>query len=250
MAELPHSAVSSLEKFTTGDARAGSSAYACAVTLQAWRQDEERLNALTHAAGLALSLLGGGAVVWMALLHGDRWQVTAACLYAIVLLATYAASTLSHLFGSPRLLHAFRTADQAMIYLFIAASWTPMAVTWLRGGPWWVLHGAIWLVGLIGFTQKAILTHRVHLGSVGTGLYVLQGFLPLVALRPLIQTLPAGLLGLLLAGGLFFAGGLIFFRYDNRVRYFHALWHLLVIAGSACHWLGILLYCTTAPSAG
>jgi hemolysin III len=208
------------------------------------QHDEEWANALTHAAGLALAVAGGATVISRVVLHGDPLQIAACILYALLLLATYAASTLSHVFRAPALRHALRTADQALIYLFIAASWTPMAVTWMRGGYWWMLHAAVWAAALVGFSQKAIFSHRVHYGSVSTGLYVLQGFLPLAAIGPLIRALPTGLLGWLLAGGVFYAAGLLFFRFDDRVRYFHALWHLLVIAGSACHYLGIFLYCT------
>jgi hemolysin III len=219
-----------------------------AVTSEAvHRRDEEWANALTHAAGLALAMVGGVAVVWRAVQYGTTAQIAACVAYAILLLATYAASTLSHVCRSPARRHAMRTADQAMIFLFIAVSWTPMAVTWMTGAYWWMLHVALWTVAIIGFTQKAIFSHRVDHGSVSTWLYVLEGFLPLVAIRPLIAVLPPGLLACLLAGGLFFAAGLIFFRLDHRVRYFHALWHILVIAGTASHYLGILLYCTGKP---
>ena len=205
---------------------------------------EETLNAVTHALGLALALVGAVVVIAAALRGDDPWRLFACALYAATLVAAYAASTLSHLFRDPRRRDAMRKADQAVIFLFIVGSWTPMAVAWLRAWPWWILHGSMWAIAIVGFVAKAMFSHRTQLGTVSTAMYVLIGWLPMLAAWPLSRALPFGLLMWLVAGGACYSAGIVFFRYDARYRYFHAAWHLCVIAGSACHYFGILLHCT------
>jgi hemolysin III len=200
---------------------------------------EEVANAATHALGLVAAAAGALMVVLAAARRGDAWHVLACAVYAATLVGAYAASTLSHVARTPRWRHAWRIADQAIIFLFIAGSWTPFAVAHLRGGAWWVLHAAVWAIAAFGFVSKTLFAHRVRLGTVSTGLYVLQGWLPLFA-APHMPFAPAAWL---VAGGVCYTAGLGFFAYDHRIRYFHAAWHVMVIAGSACHFLGILLYC-------
>jgi hemolysin III len=209
-------------------------------------RDEEGVNAATHAAGLLCSLAGAAVIVWYAAVRGGPWQWLGCGIYAATLVAAYAASTLSHLFRRPRARYAFRVADQAIIFLFIAGSYTPMALTYLRHGPWWVLHGLVWGAALAGFASKAIFSHRVHAERVSAALYLLLGWMPVLAAYPLLAAVPTGLLAWIAAGGLFYTLGTLFFRYDQRVPYFHAVWHVCVLAGSACHYLGNLLYCTAA----
>lgn len=176
--------------------------------------------------------------------RGGPWQVAGCGVYSVTLVATYAASTLSHVFRSPAMRNAFRVADQALIFLFIAGSFTPVALTWLRGSAWWwVLHGGIWCVALVGFLSKALFAHRVELGTVSTVLYLLLGWSPILAAPALCAALPKGLGLWLVAGGVCYSVGLVFFRYDDRVPYFHAAWHVLVMAGSGCHYMGVLLHC-------
>lgn len=210
---------------------------------------EETLNAATHAAGLALGVAGAPVVIYAAVRHGGAWEVWGCAVYAATLIAAYTASTLSHVAMRPRVRHTFRAADQALIFLFIAGSYTPIALAWLRAGPWWVLHALIWAVALAGFASKAVFGHRVHLGAVSTILYLLLGWMPLAAIWPLVGAIPGPLAIWILAGGLCYTAGLIFFRFDDRVRHFHAVWHLFVLGGTACHYLGILLYCTGMPVA-
>ena len=214
----------------------------------AYCHKEERVNAATHAAGLACTLVGAVVVVAVSIRHGGAWEIAGCVIYAITLVAVYAASTLSHLFHRPRVRHALRIADQATIYLFIAGSYTPVAFTWLQGGQWWILHVAMWAVALAGFTGKTIFTHKVQHGTVSAALYLVMGWMPIVAFWPLVQAIPMGLTLWIVAGGLCYTAGMFFFYYDSRVRYFHAAWHMMVIAGSVCHYFGILLYCTAPPA--
>ncbi|MCE9589405.1 MAG: hemolysin III family protein [Planctomycetes bacterium] len=207
--------------------------------------DEENVNTVTHALGLACGVAGAALVIWAAARHGSAWQVWGCAVYAVTLVAVYAASMLSHAVRRPQSREVLRIADQAVIFLFIAGSYTPVALTWLRSGPWWAMHALVWAGAVAGFTAKAVFAHNVRLGGVSTALYMLLGWLPVLVGWPLLMTLPGGLVVWLFAGGLCYSAGTVFFRYDHHIRYFHAAWHVLVLAGSACHFLGIFFYCTS-----
>lgn len=208
---------------------------------------EERVNAATHAVGLAWAAAGALVLLTAAVRDGGPWQVLGCAFYAVTLLAAYAASTMSHLVSDPRRQRAWRAADQALIFLFIAGSYTPVALTWLRDGPWWLLHALVWGVALIGFVGKAVYAHRVELGTVSSALYVLLGWMPVAAAVPMMAVAPGRLLLWFLAGGVCYTlGAAVFFRLDHRVPFFHAAWHVLVMAGSACQYFGILFYCAAA----
>jgi hemolysin III len=209
---------------------------------------EDWFNASTHAVGFALAVAGAIVLLSKVSRDGGRGQLAACGVYTLTLVLAYAASTLSHVFTNPTARNAFRIADQALIFLFIAGSWAPVAVTWLWASPWWwSFHACVGGVALAGFVSKALFAHRVTMGTVSAALYLVLGWSPVLVARPLISICPMPLLLWLLAGGVAYTLGLIFFRYDNRVPYFHAAWHVLVIAGSACHYFGILNYCTTPP---
>ena len=212
--------------------------------------DEEHWNAATHGLGWAASVIAAIIPMLAALDRGSAWQVFGCGVYALTMVSTYAASTLSHVYRRPSVRDFFRTADQALIFLFIAGSFTPVALTWLREGAWWYLTGGIWFAASIGFISKAVFSHNVRIGNVTTWLYVLVGWLPVLAIWPLYKALPLGMFVAMIAGGACYTLGLIFFRYDDRVRYCHTVWHLAVMAGSVCHYLGILLYCTREAGPG
>lgn len=177
--------------------------------------------------------------------NGSAWQVMGCAIYCVTMVSTYAASTLSHVYRRPSMRDFFRKADQSLIFLFIAGSFTPLALTWLSEGRWWWLTGGMWSVAMVGFFSKAVFSHNVHIGNVTTWLYVLVGWLPVLAIWPLYNVLPIGMFISLVAGGACYTLGLIFFHYDHRVRFCHTAWHLAVVAGSVCHYLGILIYCTS-----
>jgi hemolysin III len=184
---------------------------------------EEFFNAATHAAGCALAAAAAAVLLPRVLRHGDRWQVAAAGVYCATLVSAYAASTLSHTFQAPRARNLFRTADQALIFLFIAGTWTPIAATWLRHGHgWWAFHAGMWAVALGGFLSKALFAHRVTFGTVSTALYLVLGWSPVLVAVPLVHALPMALCLWLLAGGVCYTLGLLFFHFDDRVPYFHA----------------------------
>lgn len=204
---------------------------------------EERINALTHAVGCLVGAIGTSALMILVLRRGNGVQIAACALYGVALVAVYLASSLSHVFHQSRLRRLFRMLDQGCIFLLIAGTFTPPALTYLRGPVWWLLLGAIWAVALAGFVSKTFFAHRVE--AVTTRLHLILGWMPVLAVKPLLSLAPVGMLLWLLAGGLCYSFGVLFLHRDH-VPHFHAVWHLLVIAGSACHFVAIWAYCTSA----
>lgn len=205
---------------------------------------EERMNCLTHALGALAGVVGMVYLLTVTAQRGDGWQMLACAIYASALVAVFVASALSHAFHQSRWRRLFRMIDQACIFLLIAGTFTPIATTYLRQGAWWILLAAMWAVALVGFASKAFFAHRVE--SVSTKLHLVLGWMPVLAAKPIILLAPAGLGVWMLAGGCCYSLGTIWLHNDHR-PYFHVVWHLLVIAGSACHFLAIWAYCTIAP---
>lgn len=204
---------------------------------------EERLNWITHGVGFLLGVAGVAWLLKQVAQSGDRMQLMSCTIYGLSLMAVYLASTLSHLFHHTHWRRRFRILDQACIFLLIAGTFTPPALTYLREGYWWFLHGSIWMVALAGFASKAFFAHQIE--AVSTTLHVALGWGPVVAIKPLLTSAPVELFGWLLAGGICYTVGTAFLNRDRA--YFHVIWHLLVIAGSVCHYIGIYQYCTAAP---
>ncbi len=198
---------------------------------------EETANSITHGLGLALSLVGTAVLVQRTLHYGDSLQVVGVSVYGFTLVALYAASTLSHSFQQPRLRHFFRTVDQVCIFLLIAGTFTPLALTYFRDGWWWALFISVWALALVGIFFKIFYT-RLH--NVSVSAYVMLGWLPIVAIKPIVEIVPAHVLGWIALGGVCYTVGTIFLMRDDRVPYFHAAWHVMVMAGSACHYYAVL----------
>ena len=201
---------------------------------------EELANSLTHGAGAVLSLVVGPALVVAAVGTGDDWRVAAAAIYATTLVLLYSASMMYHALRAPRAKAVFQRIDHAAIYLLIAGTYTPFTLVTLRG-PWgWTLFGVVWGLALAGVTLKGAFGARLPVLS--TAVYLGMGWLMVVALRPLtMHVAPRGILWLV-AGGLFYTGGVVFYVRDARQRYSHAVWHLFVLAGSMAHFFAVLWY--------
>lgn len=193
----------------------------------------EMANRLTHGLALALAIVGAGVLIEAMARHGDALQTMGVCVYGAALISVYAASTLSHTFERPWLRHFFRTLDQVCIFLLIAGTFTPISLTYFRHGWWWALFVSVWGVALFGIVAKIFYT-KLH--NVALSAYVLNGWLPLVAIKPIVEIAPSGALAWMLAGGLFYTTGTMFLIRDGRVPLFHAVWHVFVILGSACHY--------------
>jgi len=200
-------------------------------------EQEEIANTITHALGLVLSLLGIGPMVMHAAAGGDLGALVGCTVFVTTMTAVYGASTLSHLVREPRRRRMFRILDQSLIYVMISGTYTPFGLTYLRGGRWWLLLAGMWVVTLAGVVSKTWLRHRVDAATAWT--YVLLGWMPLLALKPILAIVPSALLLWTLAGGVLYTLGTVFLMLDVRVRYFHAIWHLMVIAASAVHYFAI-----------
>jgi hemolysin III len=200
---------------------------------------EEMANCATHALGFVLSLVGTVALLRLTAEHGDALQMVGVAIYGATLMALYSASTLSHSFERPRLRHFFRTVDQVCIFLLIAGTYTPIAFTYLRHGWWWALFVAIWGMALTGIFVKIFYT-RLH--GVSVSAYVLLGWMPVIAIRPIVAAMPTAALMWIVIGGIFYTLGTLFLMLDEKVPFFHAIWHLFVIAGSACHYYAVLQF--------
>ncbi len=206
---------------------------------------EELANRLTHGLGAGLSVAGLVLLVVFSVRYGDSWQVVSTAIFGTTLVLLYTASTLYHSFRDQRVQQVLQKFDHAAIFLLIAGTYTPFALVTLRG-PWgWSLFGVVWGLALAGVTLKFWLAGRFKL--ISTLLYLGMGWLVMIALKPLMAALPAGGLRLLLAGGLCYTGGAVFYLW-RRLPYNHAIWHLFVLGGSACHWAAV--FCYVVPGAG
>jgi hemolysin III len=193
---------------------------------------------ITHAIGTLFAV--AALVVMLVIAHGDPMNTVSAAIFGTTLVLLYASSTVYHAFHSPRLKEFFQVLDHAGIYLLIVGSYTPVTLVTLRG-PWgWSLFGVVWGIAITGVVLKSVIrSNREAWWS--TTLYLLMGWLVVIAIRPLIGTMPAGGLAWLVAGGLFYTLGIIFFAW-SKLYYNHAIWHLFVMAGSACHVVATACY--------
>lgn len=208
----------------------------------AWRRssEEELVNTATHGLGFVISVAGSLVMMSAVLAQRDTRLIIGCGLYLISLMAVYAMSTLSHSPTSFRLKLLFRQLDQAFIYLLIVGTYTPFALAYLDAWYWNLLMAAMWTVGLSGFVAKVFFAHQVHAVPVKT--YIILGWMPIVAMPAIWMAAPSGAFEAILAGGACYSIGTYFLMNDHKVRHFHAIWHLCVIAGSACHFLGILWF--------
>jgi hemolysin III len=179
-------------------------------------------------------------------LHGTATQVVACAIYGSTLILLYISSTIYHGLPPGRAKRLFRVLDHSSIYLLIAGTYTPFTLVTLHG-PWgWSLFGAVWGLALLGIAYQCFFIGRMV--ALSTALYVLMGWLAVVACVPLIRALPWQGLAWLLAGGLFYTVGVIFFA--SRRKFAHTIWHLFVMAGSTCHFAAVygFVITTLAPN--
>jgi hemolysin III len=199
----------------------------------------ERFNSISHLVGAALAVAGTAVLVVLAARLGDPWKIVGFSIYGAMLVALYTASTAYHSVRG-RAKEILQKVDHCSIYLLIAGSYTPFALVSLRGAWGWSLLGVVWGLALLGIAQEIWLAKGARVLSLV--IYVLMGWLALVAVVPLWQALtPAGF-GWLLAGGACYTLGIVFYATDHKVRHGHGLWHLFVLGGSICHFVTVLLY--------
>jgi hemolysin III len=199
----------------------------------------DRLNSITHLLGTVLALIGLVFLVLRAALSGDPWKIVSFSIFGATLVALYTSSSLYHSIqgASKRLFQKF---DHSAIYLLIAGSYTPFTLVTLRGAWGWSLFGVVWGLAVVGILQDLLFAKRR--GILSVAIYLLMGWIAMVAIRPLSHALPGAGMALLVAGGLFYTSGIVFYALDKKFVFSHGIWHLFVLAGSVCHYFAILLY--------
>jgi len=200
---------------------------------------EETAHVVTHGIGLMLSVAGLVVLVVLASLRGDAWHVVSASIYGTTLILLYGASTVYHALPPSRAKGVWRLLDHSAIYLLIAGTYTPFTLVNLRGGWGWSLFGGVWGLAAVGVVFEHVATRRSRMVSLV--LYVGLGWLVAIAVKPLLSAVDTGGLILVALGGLAYTGGIVFYRW-RELPYNHALWHVAVLAGSACHFFAILFY--------
>lgn len=199
---------------------------------------EEIANAITHGIGVALSI--AGLVIMIVLAASvSAISVVSVSIFGATLILLYLASTLYHAITHPRLKYVLNIVDHCAIYLLIAGTYTPIALIWMRGAWGWAIFGTIWGLALVGIIFKMFFIGRFEL--VSTLMYVAMGWLCVIAWRHMTLTMPAGSMGLLIAGGITYTIGVPFYLLD-RLPFNHAIWHGFVLGGSICHFLTVALY--------
>ncbi|MBC8402837.1 MAG: hemolysin III family protein [Candidatus Marinimicrobia bacterium] len=200
---------------------------------------EEIANSITHGIGAALSVAALVLLVVFAALRGDAWRVVGFSIFGSSLFILYLTSTLYHSFTNLKVKRFFRVLDHSVIFILIAGSYTPITLTVLRG-PWgWTLFGLIWGLAIFGIVMKIVFFDRFNALSVV--LYILMGWLAVIALKPLLSAAPLGLLIWMGIGGLSYTLGVIFYAWE-RLPFNHAIWHLFVLGGSISHFFGMLFH--------
>lgn len=199
----------------------------------------ERFNSYSHLFGLLLALCGTVILIVRGAQQADAWKIVSFSIYGATLILMYGFSTLYHSMRG-RVKDFFRKLDHNAIYLLIAGTYTPFTLVSLRG-PWgWSLFGIVWALALVGMVQEFLLGHRTR--KLSLVIYILMGWVALIAVTPLIAALtPAGF-AWLVGGGIFYTVGIVFYVFDNKYTHWHGIWHLFVIGGSAAHYVAILLY--------
>ena len=200
---------------------------------------EEIAHSVTHGIGAALSVAGLVLLILRAVQTGDPWRVVSFAIFGATMVLLYTASTLYHALIPPRARHVFKVLDHALIYVLIAGTYTPFLLVSLRG-PWgWSLFGVVWGLTVAGVVFKTMFVGRFRL--VSTLLYLGLGWMCVIAIKPMIANVPTGGLIWLLAGGLAYSLGTIFYMWKG-MRYHHAVWHVFVLAGTACHFQAVYGY--------
>ena len=205
-------------------------------------QAEEIANSISHGIGLIAALVGAPFLIMHAVRHGDTGFIVGASVFSATMIFLYLASTLYHALPMGKAKGVFRVIEHSAIFLLIAGTYTPFTLGVLRGAWGWMLLGVVWGLAIAGVALKVF--DKAYHPILSTGLYLLMGWIVVIAVDPLLARVrTAGFLWLL-AGGLSYTAGVVFFATDSRLQYGHLIWHLFVIAGTACHYFAVIWYAT------
>ena len=200
---------------------------------------EEIFNSITHGVGTLLSIAGLVILVVMASIKGNTWHVVACSIYGATMILLYLNSTLYHSLTAPKAKYVFKILDHSSIFLLIAGTYTPFLLVNLRGGWGWSLFGVIWGLAILGIVFKSIFIKKLNILS--TIIYLLMGWMVLIAIKPLLTVLPRGGFIWLFAGGLSYTLGVVFYVW-KKMPLSHGIWHLFVLGGTICHFFAVLFY--------
>jgi hemolysin III len=200
---------------------------------------EEITNSITHGIAAALSIAGLCVLLALAGSKGDPWRIVSFSIYGGSLVVLYVTSTLYHGIPTPHLKRLFRRFDHAAIFLLIAGTYTPFMLVLLRGGWGWTIFGIVWALAAFGVALKVAFTGRFEVLSLV--LYLGMGWVGVAAIKPALAAIPVGGLLWMLAGGIVYSTGVIFYACD-RIPWNHAIWHFFVMVGSLCHFIAILFF--------
>jgi hemolysin III len=200
---------------------------------------EEIANSLSHGAGLALAIAGTPILIIAAVRYGSAWNTVGVSVFAASMISLYLASTLYHALTHDKAKRFFRVLDHSAIFILIAGTYTPFTLGVMRGPLGWTLFGLVWGLAVIGLVKKALFGARFV--GVSVALYLVMGWLVVIAAPQVLQRIPLTGLAWLLAGGIAYTAGVGFFA-AHRIRYAHFAWHLFVIAGTVCHFFAVLWY--------
>lgn len=212
---------------------------------QHYTQAEERANIYSHAFGIVLSVLALAAMVIKANAYGNFWHLISVTIFGLSLIALYTSSTLYHSATNPVKRARLRVIDHAMIYVLIAGTYTPLTLIALAGGIGWSIFVVSWTMAATGIMLKLFFTGRFN--AISTALYVLMGWIIVVALEPLRVNLPDDGLSWLFAGGVAYTTGALLYSI-KRIKFNHAIFHLFVLLGSLCHFVSVYFYVLPGPS--
>ena len=200
----------------------------------------ERFNAVTHLIGSVLAIAGTAALITAAAFAGGTRRIAAVALYGAMLILLYVSSALYHTLHHGRAKRVFHVFDHCAIYLLIAGTYTPFTLIALQGFWRWMLFITVWVLAVIGVAKDAFFHKRLRWLSVV--LYVVMGWLVVIAFAPLQRAVaPAGVVWLT-AGGVIYTLGIAFYATSNRVVHAHGIWHIFVLFGSICHYVAVLRY--------
>jgi hemolysin III len=200
-------------------------------------------NAIIHGIGAALAIAGSVYLI-VASTRGSAWHIVSCSIFSVTLIIVYTCSTLYHSLVRTRARHVFQILDHSSIYLLIAGTYTPFTLISLRGPVGWVIFAVEWALAAAGILSKSLALDWFRRGRwavLSALVYLLQGWLIVIAFRPLVQAIGWHAIAWLGAGGLAYTLGILFFAFD-RIPYFHAAWHIFVLAGSIAHYFAILFY--------
>ena len=206
--------------------------------MRAQSTGEEIANSLSHGLAFLLAVAALPVLVYAAAQRGGAADVVAASLFAGTMIVLYGVSTLYHAMPIGRAKVWMKRLDHASIYLFIAGSYMPFALGVLKGAWGWSLFGVVWAAAAFGVVAK--LLDRLKHPLWSTGLYVVMGWVALIAIAPLLDRMSASGMWWLVAGGLSYTAGAVVYLFDSKLRYAHFVWHLFVMGGSACHFFAAL----------